>query len=143
MKTCSKCGLEKDIETGFYKRKGRPAGTSWCRACWGNHRREYQATPEGVLASRKGWLKFRFEITPEEWDARFKAQGKQCALCFASVPRGGRWHTDHNRSCCPGDKSCGKCICGIVCHKCNLGIGHFNDDACIAALAAEYLGKTR
>ena len=35
---------------------------------------------------------------------------------------------DHDHSCCPGSKTCGKCLRGLACQKCNQGIGQFGDD---------------
>lgn len=37
-------------------------------------------------------------------------------------------HVDHDHSCCRGQKSCGTCIRGLACQKCNQGIGQFGDD---------------
>ena len=35
---------------------------------------------------------------------------------------------DHDHSCCPGAKTCGKCIRGILCHKCNSAEGYLKSD---------------
>lgn len=57
-------------------------------------------------------------------------QGNCCYLCGEQLEDayGLPVHIDHDRSCCPTDKSCGKCIRGITHQKCNQGIGQFNDD---------------
>ena len=46
---------------------------------------------------------------------------------------------DHDHGCCPGGLSCGKCIRGILCRKCNVAIGYLNDDPTLARAAADYL----
>lgn len=46
---------------------------------------------------------------------------------------------DHDHSCCPGNKSCGKCIRGILCRACNSGIGMLRDDPEILEAGARYL----
>jgi hypothetical protein len=38
-------------------------------------------------------------------------------------------HIDHDHNCCPGNRSCGKCVRGVVCMACNIAIGWCKDDA--------------
>jgi len=56
----------------------------------------------------------------------------------ATVP-----HVDHDHKCCAGRSSCGKCIRGLLCLKCNNMLGMVSDDAAILAKAIEYLGGRR
>ncbi len=59
------------------------------------------------------------------------AQDGLCFLCNEPLdfetPR--RVHIDHDKTCCRGRRSCGTCVRGLACNKCNAGIGHFGDDA--------------
>jgi hypothetical protein len=41
--------------------------------------------------------------------------------------------------CCPGKKSCGKCIRGLLCARCNSAIGLFDEDPVTLHAAVEYL----
>jgi hypothetical protein len=90
---------------------------------------------------RKHNLKWKFGITPEEFDAMLIGQGGRCYLC--GEPMGGTIHIDHDRSCCSGNQSCGKCIRGLADQKCNQGIGQFGDDPYRLRRAADALEKAQ
>lgn len=87
------------------------------------------ANPERMkYLYRRGNLK-KYNITPEDFDALLEAQGGACAMCGTTTPGGrGRFHVDHDHSCCPGTaNSCGDCIRGLLCHACNVILGNAND----------------
>lgn len=75
-------------------------------------------------------LKHRYGLTLEDRQQMLDNQGGCCYLCGDPFdpdrPRG--IHTDHDHDCCPGSRSCGKCIRGLACDGCNSGVGHFRDD---------------
>jgi hypothetical protein len=52
-----------------------------------------------------------------------------------------RLSVDHDHACCSGEGSCGKCIRGLLCHKCNLALGAINDDINILQKMIDYLKK--
>jgi hypothetical protein len=80
------------------------------------------------------YLRSTFHITIVDFDLMYEAQGGRCGICGkpgrgstrppgVSSPR--RLAVDHDRRCCPGDKSCGKCIRGLLCGSCNPKIGFY------------------
>ena len=70
----------------------------------------------------------------EEFEAILKSQGYACGVCRSQIPRGkGLWHVDH-------DHRTGK-IRGLLCHYCNLALGHFKDDERVMQEAIQYLLK--
>lgn len=77
----------------------------------------------------------RYGITVEAWEALFESQGRKCAVCTSEVHGGNGWHTDHCHS--TGE------VRGILCVRCNIGIGQFADDATRLRAAAAYLEKSR
>ena len=78
-------------------------------------------------------------LTIEQFDALLAAQGGVCAICKTDKPGGrGGFHIDHDHSCCPRSKSCGKCVRGLLCNNCNVGRGAFKDDPDLIKAALEY-----
>ncbi len=70
---------------------------------------------------RKAWLKSKYGVTPEWYEAKLTEQGGHCALCSATVVPGRKFlFVDHNHACCDNTKkTCGKCVRGILCYRCN------------------------
>lgn len=69
-------------------------------------------------------------------------QGHRCAICPAALDRSSA-HIDHDHGCCPGVYSCGTCIRGLLCARCNLGLGYFRDDPLLLETAIAYLGGSQ
>lgn len=75
-------------------------------------------------------LKKNFNLTLEQYAWLLKQQNGLCFLCEQPEtridPRTGlvmNLAIDHDRKCCPGLKSCGKCIRGLLCTDCNTCLG--------------------
>lgn len=77
-----------------------------------------------------------YRLDPHEWQAMVAAQGGGCAICGRTDKS---LHVDHDHRCCPGDKSCGKCVRKLLCGNCNRGIGLFGDSPELMEAAAAYL----
>lgn len=48
---------------------------------------------------------------------------------------------DHDHACCPGDRSCGRCVRGLICMRCNAALGMLHDDLAAAQGIADYLRR--
>lgn len=67
-------------------------------------------------------------------------QGGRCLMCDQVPPDTRNMSVDHDHACCPGDKSCGACVRGLLCLRCNTALGVIeNEDLQRAAFA--YLGR--
>ena len=66
-------------------------------------------------------------------------QGGVCAACGG----GGEMTVDHDHSCCPGRLTCGRCVRGILCSRCNAAAGQLGDSHVRASRLAAYLLRTR
>lgn len=162
VKTCSSCGIEKDIAEfplHWNNKRKKSYPRAKCHPCHRAYKRERYslkdgeqnraakarryATPEGRRKVLSQQHKSRYGISLDERDAMLAAQGGVCAICGTAEPPGRGWCTDHDRSCCPGDKSCGECIRGILCCNCNCAIGQFFDDVGRMTSAINYIQSTR
>ncbi|MFB7178476.1 endonuclease domain-containing protein [Streptomyces sp. NPDC056257] len=72
-----------------------------------------------------------------------EGQGNCCAVCRSGFTEGDRPHIDHDHSCCPGKKPCGKCVRGLLCGRCNTGLGQFKDSMTFLRAAISYLESFR
>lgn len=135
-KRCTKCLINKP-RTEFYRHGKAKGGVhSACKDCEKKAAREFNAAnPEKMaLVNRRSKLKAEYGMTLEQYDNMLEAQGGGCAVCGMISPGGkGRFHVDHNHST-------GK-VRGLLCHLCNVGLGHFRDDVVTLTNAINYLNK--
>lgn len=104
---------------------------------------EKAADPE---VSLKRNLRYKYQLSVEDYREILERQGGRCAICRADAPtdiRTDRFHVDHDHACCPGTRSCGKCTRGLLCHACNTALGNFKDDPEILRAALRYLSDSR
>lgn len=154
-KVCTKCKEKKPLFE-FGKHCNSPDGHNWrCKKCctdaskiryddnppkFVKKQREYRlANPEKSKAQAA-----RFRSGPAHgkangwYEAQMKKQGNKCIICGRHAEADERFHIDHDHNCCPGRRSCGKCVRGILCSKCNLRLG-FPEDSDWVSKAQEYL----
>jgi hypothetical protein len=106
-------------------------------------RKVYQKSDRGKQLQSQANRRALYKISDERVAELLAAQDG-CAICHTWVPGGvGGWHVDHDHACCPGDKSCGKCVRGILCNKHNLAIGMFGDNVTHLQAAVIYLTAKR
>ena len=112
------------------------------------------AHPELVLAQKRRnyrrhieeRLRYAFQksygITWEERDSILAAQHGRCKICGSETHRAGKrgWHIDHNPTKQKGDEGF---IRGVLCLKCNTGLGKFNDNPDLLRAAADYLSSSK
>jgi hypothetical protein len=149
-KTCYRCGESKPL--GEYRKRAlnRDGLMVTCKACCkldyardaeklrAQGRQYYVDNKEKIRAYRKKHhrehqLRNRYGISVEEWEAIFDAQGRVCAICNTKTPYR-TWHTDH----CHDTGT----VRGVLCQRCNFGLGAFLDNAANLSAAADYLRRT-
>ena len=127
-KRCSVCG-EWLPESRFDLASDRADGLmNHCKAC----RQVYD-------------MKRNYGLTPAEYGELLAKQGNRCPICDRDAGRPGRngWNVDHDHECCPGIRTCGECIRGLLCGFCNRGLGLFQDSPELLRAAANYLDSYR
>lgn len=132
MKKCSKCKQLKQLNSFSLKRKEKDGLNNHCRECVAAYAK---ARDKKYVTDTR--LKYLYGISLEIYEEILSSQDYRCAVC--SVTLGVKAAVDHDHTCCPGEKSCGKCIRGILCISCNVGLGMFKDNYNILLGAVRYL----
>lgn len=133
MKTCSNCKETKSTDQ-FYKNRNHSTGIrNVCKLCQNTRRTENRRKNPDLAraACRRSKLKCKYGITQEQYEKMLLSQNGVCAICFNPSADDRRLHIDH---CHTTNK-----IRGLLCHKCNNGLGIFRDNPTILQSAVDYL----
>jgi hypothetical protein len=104
---CRECG-----ET--YQPKG--VRSAWCPPCLNTRTKQRdKERRHGRTVQTKG-------LTVDQYAAMLDSQNGTCAIC-KEPPGYRRLAIDHDHSCCPGERSCGKCVRSLLCDVCNTRLG--------------------
>lgn len=119
MRPCKICGLSKPA-TQFNKDRHVKDGLSYkCKTCMNEYRRStYHRRAE---TEKLGAMRRKYGLTPEQYRDMIK---DGCLICGSYDGLA----IDHDHSCCPGRNTCGKCIRGTLCRRCNTAEGMFKND---------------
>ena len=84
-------------------------------------------------------LKAFYGLTLEQFYAMVAERRGRCDICKKPFKNQKDTHVDHDHACCPGWKSCGKCVRGLLCSSCNISLGGFRDSPAVLRRAARYI----
>lgn len=114
-KVCSDCGEEKPRQDFWSSGKTHDLLNTYCKLC-DNRRR----------------VSNKHSLSREQFD---ELRQSTCAICD-----GPGEVVDHDHACCPSNNSsCGRCVRGFLCRKCNVGLGMFLDDPEKLERAKDYI----
>ena len=143
MKTCRICKVNKELDK-FYKDKTRTDGhDTKCQECSKeaqanrpieNKRKAWKKADDKRKGKRHGYhLSRTYGMTEEDYERMLETQEYSCRICGTTTPNGkhGRYVVDHCHTT-------GK-VRGLLCDRCNQGIGKLYDNPDIVYKAYEYL----
>lgn len=112
-----------------------------CKRCYKKHINQRKKYFKGRTSyyKKNSFIKSVYGITLEDYDKMLAEQNGVCAICGKKETRKNKYtgvcrlHIDH-------DHENGK-VRGLLCSKCNMSLGGFNDDIEILNNAIDYLLK--
>jgi len=103
---------------------------------WKHGLSQQRGTEEHKFYQREKFDKHKYNLTPEHKAAIIDAQKNCCAICeYQFGQKIGDMHVDHCHTT-------GK-IRGMLCDRCNRGLGYFKDNPKSLRMAAEYVVRAR
>lgn len=167
LKICRKCNKEKSLDT-FYKGKGYKDGYyPWCKPCKKKHFKQTKFEPQNKetkicsackeekaisnfykdshitdgyscrckkcksLVTRQSQLKEKYSLTIEQYNELLQKQNGGCGICGRITDLKRVLAVDHDHKT--------NIIRGILCDRCNRGLGLFLDSPEFLRRAANYL----
>ena len=127
LKKCNNCKKVKDLKDFTFKDKEKDLYRTNCRECDRlvneKHEKNYRNTTRKLKT---------YNLSQDELDILMEKE--QCEICNEKV-EGKNKHIDHCHE--------SQFVRGILCHRCNLGLGHFKDNELRLFSAIAYLRKAR
>ena len=150
-KICFTCKVEKELSEFTSDKQKKDGLTPYCKSCRvALSRRDYEKNKEKINSrskerykrightqvykdrDRASHLKRTYNITVFKYNDMFIEQGGCCAICGTHQSKlNRRLVVDH---CHETDV-----VRGLLCRKCNAGLGHFNDSLGILKNVMKYL----
>lgn len=121
-KRCTAC--DEWLDPSLFKANNHMADglLSCCRRC-------YQDNDYNLSLGRRNQM-----LKEQNWKCATAACTQQVELYGPNT-----YHVDHDHKCCPSIGSCGECIRGLLCKRCNRLLGLAGDSAAMLLALADYL----
>lgn len=132
MKTCTKCGAILPLSE-YYKDHNQKSGLRpECKTC---NKKQCTKWAKANKEKHRGYnIKHHYGISVEVYDSLLTKQNGTCAICF-QPPGKRRLAIDHCHTT--------GTVRGLLCARCNQGIGHFRDNVKYLTAAITYLESTQ
>lgn len=134
-KVCSKCKNLKDINEFGTNRAQKDGKSIYCFHCRNEQASQWRKTPRGKVRQERLYcvsatLKYEYGIDLTRYNEILASQNGTCAICN-SPPTFRRLDVDHCHIT-------GK-VRGLLCKRCNTGLGCFHDKEELLKAATNYL----
>lgn len=159
MKRCKQCRETKPFSAFYGDAAAHDGHRPECKACTSARRKAwYRANRDREIARVQAWqrdnkqrynarqreyrkrnpdkdwpghLKRKFGLTVDEYESFVAAHLGRCAICGDEPAASARLHLDHDHD--------SKAVRGMLCVRCNNGLGQFREDVELLARAVDYL----
>ena len=108
-----------------YREDHREKDEAWKRKYYETHKKQISAW------KRKYDLKMKYGIDSNQYENLLIIQEHKCAICGTHCQNNKLFHIDHDHKT--------KTVRGLLCARCNLGIGLFHDDVKLLKDVIQYL----
>jgi hypothetical protein len=141
-KACRRCHAMKPLEEFNKNKQYRSGRQKWCKCCskeyYHANRERIDARQRARYQKNKGKLLRAnrlgtYGLRPADYDRMFAEQSGVCAICRKVVV--GNLCVDHNHET--------RQVRGLLCRKCNTGLGNFQDSPDLILTAHAYLERHR
>lgn len=148
IKICAKCLVGQPIANFAKDSHSKDALHSYCKDC---KREMLRPLMKIIGRGRKSQVKVsnlkykyaKYGIDSSWIDNKLKEQEGKCPICsavFDDVPEETKTHPNHPGFCIDHDHKTNKNR-GLLCNKCNIGLGFFGDDIDLLKSAIQYLER--
>lgn len=146
-KICGKCSHKKKIAEFYNSYRTKDKKDVWCKRCKNTYNDNYRKTSDKhrhYLEKRRKTsaykeyqkrkiLEIKFGLTLEKYLTMLRSQNESCKICSKTNPNGDSLAVDHCHDT-------GR-IRGLLCNKCNVGLGCFNDKTDLLQRSINYLNE--
>lgn len=168
MRRCTRCNENKSLEAFSKSNASKDGYHTWCKPCKAASTREWQlanrdtirakqraeyaadgtaareqarqwhhANRERSLANKRAWKLSIYGLAPADYERLLASQGGACAICHTKDVHRRKGDREFSVDHCHETRS----VRGLLCHHCNVGLGHFFDNPDLMRAAAEYLDQ--
>ena len=127
-------GCNKILLASEFGLTGRGGLKTRCKPCARKHHREYHKTEAGIRSRKNTDFKKFYGIDLNTYNKLLEAQNGKCAICKNNQEDKTRvLSVDHNHT--TGE------VRSLLCGKCNLGLGMFNEDVNLLQAVIDYINR--